>query len=380
MIEMLTSMLRAVPIVTLCLLVAGCAEPTGPSGTTLSVTSITPNTGSTSGGTLVTITGSNFPGGGTVTIGGVLATQVTFVSSTTLTAVTGARGAAGTVDVIVTINAAMATLPGGFTYVAPSGGNSPPTIVSLSAQGSRPNQPPSFADIGEAIAVSAVVSDAETPAGSLIYEWSAPGGTFEGSGQTVTWRAPQSFAAPGTIVLTLTVVDRYTAPGTGGAPVQHEHRVTREISVRVHDSIKEVGDMARNFLLLFSDSSVAPEIVVQEFLPGCGAGGMGREAELNDVTENRAEVTITQHDIGPATVSVNFGGVCAFRNRAGDACAQVPVEWMDVENGTGIPGHTQGTEYLTAIYNGTRWGLCDAEIDGTYVRGGLALPISRFVK
>jgi hypothetical protein len=342
------------------------------------VTAITPSAGGTTGGTAVTITGTNFASGAAVSIGGVPATLVNVTGSTSLTAVTGPR-AAGSVDVVVTINGVSATLAGGFTYVAPSGSNVAPAIQSLTVQGSRPNQPSAFADLGESIVVQATVTDAETPLGNLTYQWSAPAGSFEGAGTSVIWRAPQSFATPGTVVLTLTVIEKYTT-GTGSAALQREHRVTADTTVRVHDSAKEVGDMARSFLLLFSDSSVSPEVVVQDFLPGCGAGGAGREAELNDVIENRAEVTITQHNIGPATVSINFGGVCAFRRRAGDACAQVPVEWRDVEKGTGIPGHTQGTEYLTAIYNGTRWGLCDAEIDGTHVRGGVVLPISRFLK
>jgi len=351
-----------------------CSETMGPSGTTITVASITPSTGSTSGGTSVTITGTNFAAGAVVTIGGVAASQVNVGNATTLTAVTGAH-AAGAASVVVTVNGQSGTLPNGFTYVAPGGSNVAPTIQSLRAQGSRTNQPASFADLGEAIAISATVTDPETPVGNLIYEWSAPAGTFEGSGSARTWRAPQTFATPGVVTLTLTVLERYTSGG-----VQHEHRVTGTIDVKVHDSVKEVGDMSRKFLLLFSDSSVPPDVVVQDFLPGCGAGGAGREAELNDTTENRAEVTITQHNIGAATVSINFGGTCSFRNRSGDACAQVPVEWRDVEKGTGTPGHTVGTEYLTAIYNGTRWGLCDAEIEGSHTRGALPLPISVFRK
>lgn len=366
------------PLVTFCTLLAGCNPATGPSGLGVTVTGIAPAAGATAGGTPVTISGSNFATGATVTIGGVPATAVSVAGPGSLTAVTGPRGA-GAVDVTVTVSGTSGTLTGGFTYVAPTGSNSPPTIHALTARGTRPNQPPAFADLGEGISVTATASDPETTS-ALVYEWSAAAGTFEGSGASVIWRAPQTFTTPGTVLLTLTVVDRYTTPGPGGMAVPQEHRVTANIAVNVHDSVREVGDMARKFLLLFSDSSVPPEVVVQDFLSGCGAGGMGREAELNDVIENRAEVTITQHTIGTAQVTVNFGGVCPFRNRAGDACAQVPAEWRDVEIGTGIPGYTVATEHLTAIYNGSRWGLCDAEIEGTHVRGGVFLPISRFLK
>ena len=86
-----------------------------------SVTNITPNSGSTAGGTSVTITGSAFASGATVSIGGVAATNVNFVNSTTITATTPAH-AAGTVNIAVTNpDAQTGTLTNGFTFNAPSG-------------------------------------------------------------------------------------------------------------------------------------------------------------------------------------------------------------------------------------------------------------------
>jgi len=67
------------------------------------VTSITPNTGLTSGGTAITdLAGTNFVTGATVKIGGVSATSVVFVSSTKLTCVTPASLTAGAKNVVVT--------------------------------------------------------------------------------------------------------------------------------------------------------------------------------------------------------------------------------------------------------------------------------------
>ena len=87
-----------------------------------SVSSITPNSGPTAGGTSVTINGSNFVSGATVTIGGTAATNVAFVNSTTVTATTPAH-AAGTVDVVVrNPDAQTGTLTNGFTFNAPPGG------------------------------------------------------------------------------------------------------------------------------------------------------------------------------------------------------------------------------------------------------------------
>jgi hypothetical protein len=65
------------------------------------VTSISPATGNTLGGTSVTITGTNLTGATSVTIGGAAATSVVVSSSTTLTCVTPA-GTAGTASVLVT--------------------------------------------------------------------------------------------------------------------------------------------------------------------------------------------------------------------------------------------------------------------------------------
>jgi len=77
---------------------------------------IAPETGPAAGGTAVVLTGQGFRTGATVTIGGVAATSVVVVNSTTITAVTGAH-APGAVDVVVTLpDGRTDTLVGGFTY------------------------------------------------------------------------------------------------------------------------------------------------------------------------------------------------------------------------------------------------------------------------
>jgi len=80
------------------------------------VGSVTPNTGPTIGGTVVTINGDNFTEGDTVNFGGVPATGVTVVSPTEITATTPA-GTAGAVDVTVTRSTGESgTLADGYTY------------------------------------------------------------------------------------------------------------------------------------------------------------------------------------------------------------------------------------------------------------------------
>jgi hypothetical protein len=86
------------------------------SGPVVMVTGINPNTGPPSGGTPVTITGTNFQSGATVTIGGVPATGVVFGSATSLTAVTGPHPS-GPADVTaVNPDTQSGTLANGFTY------------------------------------------------------------------------------------------------------------------------------------------------------------------------------------------------------------------------------------------------------------------------
>ena len=94
-------------------------------GPTLS--SISPTSGTTAGGTSVTISGDNIGAATAVTIGGTAAT-ITANSATTLT-VTTPTGTAGTADIVVNTPEGISTLTGAFTFTSP-GSPSP----SLTAQ------------------------------------------------------------------------------------------------------------------------------------------------------------------------------------------------------------------------------------------------------
>lgn len=83
------------------------------------ITRVTPDSGSTAGGTTVTISGTGFVRGAVVTFGGTVATTL-FQSETALTVEAPAR-AAGAATVSVTNVARLAdSLLNGFTYVAPT--------------------------------------------------------------------------------------------------------------------------------------------------------------------------------------------------------------------------------------------------------------------
>ena len=238
--------------------------------------------------------------------------------------------------------------------------NRAPAISSLSARGSRPNEPVNFADADEEITVTAVVEDPDTPASQLTYEWRADAGTFSGSGASVTWRAPVFVSTPGTVTITLTVRDG--SPATAAA-------TSKPLSIRVHDSKKEVGDLATQFLTDFSNSTVAPEVVVRNFTDSCP----GSRDELSDVEHNRRCYRIDSHDLGVPDVTVNFDGRCAFRDRPGDACATVNVEWRSTTISSaeecggqpvGTRGVALGVDWIAAVYENSRWWLCSSDFEG----------------
>ena len=81
------------------------------------VTAISPSSGPTVAGRAVTITGTDFTGATSVTIGGTAATSVVVVGATSITAVTPA-GSLGAQDVVVTTGSGPGTLSSGYTYAA----------------------------------------------------------------------------------------------------------------------------------------------------------------------------------------------------------------------------------------------------------------------
>lgn len=79
------------------------------------VTAITPNTGAAAGGTVVTITGTNFSGVTGVTFGGTAGTSFSVVNNNTIKVTTPAK-TAGAYDVVLADDAGNVTVTNGFTY------------------------------------------------------------------------------------------------------------------------------------------------------------------------------------------------------------------------------------------------------------------------
>lgn len=332
--------------------------PLGPT-----VTSTSPSSGTTAGGTTVTLTGTNFAAGATVTFGGVPATSVTYVSDTTLRVVTPAH-VAGAVDVRVTVGALSATQTGGFTYIVVV--NTLPVISTIAVQGLRANEPANFADLGEEVNVIATVTDAETALDKLTYTWTATAGTVNGTGRAVTWRAPATATLPLQVTITLRVTEALDGTLTQSA--------TASTTANVHDSVKEISDMSVLFLEEFSKQTATPTQIVRNFWSGC----TGKADELSDVTNNQANYTITSWRVDPpSSATVAFGGTCPFRSKKGDGCVQTPVLWKSKYKPTGTTETASGTDQTTAVYRESRWWLCDSDFNGTVTNPLAAVPFIR---
>lgn len=340
------------------------------------VAAVAPAAGTTLGGTAITITGTNFAAGATVSVGGTAATDVAVSGPTSLTARTP-QHAAGAADVVVTVAGRSGTLPGAFRFEAPAAStNQPPIVSGISSRSPRRNAPSAFADLDETLTVTATVTDAETPADQLRYEWTADAGAFSGTGREVTWRAPAQANTPAEVRLNLVVVETYPTVNAQGLPVTAEHRIPGLFAVRLHASAKEVRDLAVEFLTDFSQQRLSPEQVVRNFSDSC----RGKGEELNDVRDNQREFTITAFNVeGNPPVDVDFGGVCRERGRAGDACTYVNVRWESIERANGRRWVTVGVDQVSAVYQSSRWRLCDSDFFGTATINGQS-TLRRFKK
>ena len=177
------------------------------------VTSISPTSGTTAGGTAVSITGTGFLAGATVSLGGTAATGVTVVNSTTITATTAAR-AAGVVNVVVTnTDAKSDTLPNGYTYIT---SNPAPTVTSISPTSGTTAGGTAVSITGIGFMAGATVSLGGT---------AATGVTVVNS-TTITATTPAHAAGAVNVVVTNTDAQSGTLPNsytyttsTGGGPI-----------------------------------------------------------------------------------------------------------------------------------------------------------------
>ena len=247
----------------------------------------------------------------------------------------------------------------------PPAPNQAPVVESIASDVSR-------AEVETDVRFTATVRDAETAVDQLIFEWAADAGTFTGQGPSVTWRPPGNANTPADFVIRLTVREQYgTAPPGGQRP---EHRVTANSNpVRVHNSPKELGDMAMRFLNDFANSSVSPDTCVREFSDSCPE----KEDERDQIADNRRDYQILSSSLSLRDVTVSSDRMsgrmrvdCAFTSRVLACVPNTTVPNCSV----GATERVVGDCVLTAIYERNRWWLCESRFVNSQL---LAQPARR---
>lgn len=159
----------------------------GGGGSAPTVTGVSPSSGSTAGGTSVSITGTGFSGVTGVTIGGAAVTSYTVNSSTSITAVTASHSA-GATDVVVATGAGTGTGTGLFTFAAPGA----PTISSVSPSSGDPSGGASVTILGTNFTGATAVTFGGTNATSFTVN----------SATSITAVAPAHLAGSADVVVT----------------------------------------------------------------------------------------------------------------------------------------------------------------------------------
>ena len=243
--------------------------------------------------------------------------------------------------------------------------NAIPTIDGIAVQGRRVSQPQRFADVRESIDVAATVRDPETSVDELTYQWSATLGTFSGSGRAVVWTAPDTVAQPTVVTITLKVVEQFGHPGQ---PKTFSHDSTSTVTLALHDSIREVGDMSIRFLDRFSQPQTIKDWrdVMRDFKAEACPDPREFDSERSDVEHHYTNFFMHSYTVGAATASVAFGSTCGVPGRnplRGDACVSVPVRWDSTDLRNGGRGVNIGVDYLAAAYSPVedRWWLCASQ-------------------
>jgi hypothetical protein len=224
--------------------------------------------------------------------------------------------------------------------------NNPPTIESVTAASNR-------VEVGDGVALTAKVTDAETPVDSLTYEWKGSvNGTFTGTGAQVTWRPAAGVTTPVEAELTVTVIERYAAR-VGSAVEARENKASSSTKVHVNDSLAETIALGLQFLNDFGVSANSPEYCVRNFTDSC----RGKAEELSDISFDRSNYVIVRYDVHVDRVEFNGAKTVAY--------IYAPCTFVSQRKATGavLPPST-GVCAMTAVYEPYRWWLCTSSFCG----------------
>ena len=386
--------------------------------------SVSPTSGPTTGGTTITIAGTNLTGATSVTVGGIAATNIVVVSSTSVTATTPA-GTAGAKSVAVTTAGGTATKTSAFTYIVllptissvtptsgPTTGGTTITITGTNLTGAT------SVKIGGASATSVVVISATsitatTPAGTVGAKSVAvttAGGTATKSGAftyvvgavpTITSISPTSGPACGGTVITITGTNLSGASVMvegNLVPVSSNTATSFKITTSAHalGSISATlttasGSVIRSNAFTFTLSaptitSISPSsgptsggtIVTITGTNLCGAELFveGISIPISDNTNTSFSITTPEHAAGAITGTVKtFGGMLMkanaftyFNGFTGDAHSPSGAD----ANGGGAVA-TQGSKGSNGSINTDNDVTASNQADETAVPMGVAL-------
>jgi hypothetical protein len=226
-----------------------------------SVAQIAPTTGSTTGGTSVTINGANFQSNATVTFGGVAATSVSVTSSTSIVAVTPPSASAGAVPVVVRNGDGQSVSFSSFSYTLPA-----PSINSVSPATGPTSGGTTFTVSGNGFVSGATVTVGGRPAGQINFV----------NATTMTALSP-------------------LGPASGETPL-----LTQDVVVTNPDGTRITKAGGFTYVL--------PALSISSVSPNAGLPAGGADVTINGVGFNSA-----------LAASVTFGGVAATNVRVIDA-------------------------------------------------------------
>ncbi len=277
------------------------------------LTSVDPATGGTNGGTTVTLTGTDFLAGASVTIGGRAATGVTRVNATTTTAVTP-WGVVGAADIVYTAaDGQSATLPAAFTYTQ----SAPPAVTSVSPGGGSHGGGTPVTITGTGFANGAIVRFGATAATAVQFvnattiTATAPGGS---AGTTVGVTVVNPDAQTGTRASAFAYVDLPAPTVTAVSPAAGP--LAGGTSVTVTGTNFNPGAVVRFGALAGTTVSVTPTTIVVTAPPQTATG--------------KVEVRVTNTDTKTAALAA------AYTYQAAPTVTAVKPETGSTAGGTAI--------------------------------------------